>query len=176
VTPLAPRLNAEVAEALTIAQQLSEFCAGVLTMTHPTAYDQRLLIQFCLPRFKRIPVLTIDDNRDTLQLLQRYLAHSQYHFIGVADPQQAIATAEKYHPQVILLDVMLPEVDGWELLGRLRQHPVTSAAPIIVCTILPQQQLALALGAAAFLRKPINQQTLLATLDHQVGYHAQEFP
>lgn len=174
--PLAAQLSEEVAEALTIAQQLCEYCLGTLAIIHPTAYDRSVRIQLALPLFQRIPVLTIDDNRDTLQLLQRYLMQSRYHFIGVTDPQQAFPVAEKYHPPIILLDVMLPEVDGWELLGRLRQHPVTESASIIICTILPQQQLALALGAAAFLRKPFTQQSLLATLDRQVDHRAPEFP
>lgn len=160
----APHLSAEVTEALAMAQQLSELCFGVLTITLPTAPAQPLEVQLTLPLFQRLPVLVIDDNQDTLQLLQRYLAHSQYHFIGVADPQEALAAAERYHPRLIVIDVMLPGVDGWELLGRLRQHPTTNTIPIIVCTILPQQPLALALGATAFLRKPITQQTFLATL------------
>ena len=64
-----------------------------------------------------------------------------------------------------MLDVMLPGIDGWELLGRLREHPRTRNVPVVISTILPQEQLALALGAAAFLRKPINRETLLSSLD-----------
>ena len=71
-------------------------------------------------------------------------------------------------PHLIVLDVMLPGIDDWELLGRLRAHPRTRAAPIIICTILPQKELALALGAAAFIRKPVSRPALLSALDHQV--------
>ena len=75
--------------------------------------------------------------------------------------------AEESAPQVIVVDVMLPGIEGWELLGRLRTHPKTRDVPIIVCTILPQEQLALSLGAAEFLRKPINREALLSALDRQ---------
>ena len=60
---------------------------------------------------------------------------------------------------------MLPDIDGWDMLGRLRAHPKTSDKPVVVCTIMPQEQLALALGAAAFLQKPVSRETLLAELD-----------
>ena len=63
---------------------------------------------------------------------------------------------------------MLPEIDGWELLGRLREHPRTGKTPIIVCSILPQEDLALALGAATLIRKPVSQSAFLLALDQQL--------
>ena len=82
--------------------------------------------------------------------------------------------ADKISPQIIVLDVMMPHVDGWEILGRLRQHPVTGQIPIIVCTILAQEELALSLGASSFIRKPITRQAFLAALDHQIELMATE--
>ena len=66
--------------------------------------------------------------------------------------------------RAILLDIMMPQRDGWTLLGQLREHPDTHAIPVIVCSILPQEQLALVLGAAAFLRKPVSRADLLRAL------------
>ena len=106
------------------------------------------------------------------QLIKRHLEESNYTFVGVSDPRDALAKAVACTPRVILLDVMLPGIDGWELLGRLREHPVTRATPIIVCTILPHERLSLTLGAAAFLRKPFTRAALLAALDTQVGQAA----
>ena len=71
-------------------------------------------------------------------------------------------------PDIILLDVLLQNIDGWELLGRFRAHPHLGERPVIVCTILPQRDLALILGAAGFLSKPFSQRQLLAALDAQV--------
>jgi CheY-like chemotaxis protein len=68
-------------------------------------------------------------------------------------------------PQAILLDVMMPQVDGWKVLARLRQHPATEQIPVIVCTIMAQEELALALGAGGFLRKPVSRQDFLDALD-----------
>ena len=63
----------------------------------------------------------------------------------------------------------MPQVDGWEVLGRLRQHPLNSHIPTIVCTILAQEELALSLGASAFVRKPVTRQAFLAALDRQIA-------
>ena len=76
--------------------------------------------------------------------------------------------AEESLPDIILLDVMLQDLDGWELLGRFRAHPQLGDRPVIVCTILPQRDLALSLGAAGFLSKPLSQRQLLSALDAQV--------
>jgi CheY-like chemotaxis protein len=122
-----------------------------------------------LPTTEQIPLLVIDDNADTLRLLERYLSGSRYRFTGTVDPQEALTLAEQLAPEIIVLDVMLPGIDGWELLGRLREHPKTAGAAIIVCTILPQEQLALALGAAEFVRKPVSRRAFLAALDQQMN-------
>ena len=127
------------------------------------------MIRISVPAKERIPVLVIDDNADTLRLLERYLSNSRYRFLGTPDPAQAVDLAEKQSPRIIVLDVMLPGVDGWELLGRLRQHPKTCDIPTIVCTILPQEQLALDLGATEFIRKPVSRQALLSALDRQLS-------
>jgi CheY-like chemotaxis protein len=62
---------------------------------------------------------------------------------------------------------MMPEIDGWELLGKFRHHPQTGQIPIIVCTILSQKELALSLGASGFIHKPVTRQNLLLELDRQ---------
>ena len=72
-------------------------------------------------------------------------------------------------PGVIMLDVMMPGQDGWTLLGQLREHPETQSIPVIVCSILSQEQFALALGAADFIRKPVNRQIFLEVLDRQLA-------
>jgi CheY-like chemotaxis protein len=87
--------------------------------------------------------------------------------LGESDPKQALALAEESLPEIIVLDMMLPDVDGWELLGRFRAHPRIGDSSVIVCTILPQKQLALSLGAADFLSKPLSRQNLLSALNTQ---------
>lgn len=148
----------ESSEELAMARQLLSLMHGTLTV-------ERDLLSLALPHASRVTVLVIDDNADALELMQRYLAGTSYLFAGTRDPEQGLAMAASLRPCAIVLDIMLPGIDGWDLLGRLRAHPTLLGVPIIVSTILPQQKLALALGAAAFLRKPVGKADLLETLD-----------
>jgi CheY-like chemotaxis protein len=107
------------------------------------------------------PILLIDDHADTADLLQRYTEGTHYRLITCPNPMGALAVAEEQQPLLILLDVMMPRMDGWEVLTRLKQHEATAAIPVYVCTVLDQAELALSLGADGFLRKPLTRQALL---------------
>lgn len=152
---------------LAMARQLVGLSGGSLQWAQDAAEPFAAILR--LPIAGQITVLAIDDNADSLHLLQRFMEGARYRLIAEPDPMRAIALACESAPQAIILDVMLPGMDGWELLGRLRQHPATAGIPVIVSTILPHEQLALTLGAAAFLRKPVSQAALLATLDALTG-------
>ena len=117
-----------------------------------------------LPKKEQIPILMIDDNIDVLRLVERHLSGTRFRFLGTSHPERALTIANDYLPRIILIDVMLPGIDGWELLGRLREGLITRSIPIIVCTFLPQEELALSLGAAEFLHKPFTRSALLSTL------------
>jgi CheY-like chemotaxis protein len=133
-----------------------------------TAGRQAFAATLTIPAAGQLPVLAIDDNADTLRLLQRYTSVTRYRLIGTQEPEQALELATKLAPQIIVLDVMMPQVDGWRVLERLRQHPHTEHIPIVVCTILAQEELAFSLGASGFIRKPIARRAFLAALDQQV--------
>ena len=152
---------------LDMARQLAEVSGGRLAIVeHPQEAFQATLT---LPALGRLPVLVIEDNVDTLQLLQRYVSATRYRLLGARNPEEAFHVAQTVSPQIIVLDVMMPQVGGWNVLRALRQHPQTAQTPIIVCTILAQQALALCLGANVFLRKPITRPAFLAALDDQVA-------
>jgi CheY-like chemotaxis protein len=159
-------------ESLEMAQQLVIPSGASLVVATSQASAAAFTAGVSLAVAQKVAVLVIDDNADAHQLLRRFLDGSAYSFVGVSDPREALAKATAYAPGVILLDVMLPGMDGWELLGRLREHPATRHTPVIVCTILPHERLSLTLGAAAFLRKPFTRAALLAALDAQVGQPA----
>lgn len=162
------------AETLEMAQRLVQMSDGTLEVTRGVDEKGALTARLVLPAAEQTPVLCIDDNSDTLQLLRRYLSGTRYRFVGTSNPEEALALATQVAPQSIVLDVMLPGVDGWELLERLREHPQTCRTPVIVCTILPQEDTAMLLGAAAFIRKPVNRQALLSVLNHQAALLAKE--
>jgi CheY-like chemotaxis protein len=160
-----PQTISHDAAGLDMVRRLADLCGGKVRLV---ADEDAIRATLTLPALERLPVLVIDDNADTLQLLQRYTAGTRYHLIGTQDPEQALTLAEAFSPQIVVLDVMMPQVDGWKVLARLRQNPLTDHIPIVVCTILPQEPLALSLGAAGFVRKPLTRQAFLAALDHQM--------
>lgn len=156
------------ADPLEMAGELLRISGGSLHVAQVGDAARPFVASIIVPTAERLPVLVIDDNVDTLHLMQRYLSGSRYHFCGTSRPQDALLMADRMQPQILVLDVMLPGIDGWELLGRLREHPKTRDRPVIVCSILPQDQLAFALGAADYLPKPVSQRELLSALDRQV--------
>ncbi len=110
-------------------------------------------------------VLVIDDNEDILELFDRYLTPRDYDVVVLRTSIDLLSVAKRVHPSVIILDLMIPHQDGWDSLQILQQQPETQAVPIIICSVLRQKELALSLGATAFLEKPIAEDELIALLD-----------
>lgn len=117
-----------------------------------------------LPLEAERPVLVVDDNAQAVELYQRYLAAHGYRTLSAHSAQEALAALAEVHPRAVLLDVMMAGQDGWDLLQILRNRPDTQHIPLIVCSVLRQRELALSLGATAFLEKPVTEQALLAML------------
>ncbi|MCL5946575.1 MAG: response regulator, partial [Chloroflexi bacterium] len=88
-------------------------------------------------------LLVIDDNPDMVRLIMRFVADYHLAIIGAETVQQGIALVRSLQPDVILLDVMLPEHDGWEALQILRHAPEALAIPILICTVLERRGLTL---------------------------------
>ncbi len=157
------------AERLSVARELLGFSGGSLHHDADSVGDQVCVFRLRLPTDRQITVLAIDDNPDTLRLLQRYTADTRYGLQCESDAERSLALAKETMPEIILLDVMLQDFDGWELLGRFRAHPQLGDRPVIICTILPQRDLALSLGAAGFLSKPFDRRGLLSALNAQAN-------
>ncbi len=152
-------LPPDLASGIALTQQVVETCGGLLEYFWERGkFTGTLTLK---TGGKKPVVLVVDDNQDTLLLLERYLAGSAYTFIGSSQPAQTLSLLEQHRPAIIILDVMLPETDGWSLLAQVRQHEHGRRAPVIISTILPQEKLAHMLGADAFLKKPFTAQQLL---------------
>jgi CheY-like chemotaxis protein len=113
---------------------------------------------------RRRTLLVIDDNPDMVQLITRFVADQGYAVLSAGSVREGLALTHAVRPDAILLDIMMAEQDGWDALQSLRHHPGTQETPIVVCTVLAESQLAYALGATAFLRKPLTRAALLETL------------
>ena len=148
---------------LSITRRMALAFRGKVEASGP---DRPAVLALTLPLADRVRVLAIEDNQDTLDLWQRYLRDSPFHLVPLRNPHDVLAEIERLQPDLIVLDIMLPEVDGWELLGRLREHRLGKTLPVVVCSVLPQRDLALSLGANGFLPKPATREQFLGVLQH----------
>ena len=166
-------ISKECDAAITMARQLATRC-GVDICT--TVDDQTLEATILLPLPQGVPVLVIEDNEDTVRLLRRFVAGTPFQIQAAESISQALEIAAQTRPRIIVLDVMMPHMDGWEMLGQLRHHPLTMNAPIIVCSILTQAELALSLGASDYIRKPVTAQTFVQALEQALRQEAPTRP
>ena len=143
-----------------------------LSWTRSEAEGGAAHISIRIPLAQERTVLIIDDNEGLIRLFESYLRGQAYRVHGVSDSSQAQVLVERLQPDVIVLDVMMPDRDGWEVLQALRTSDLGRRARIIVCSIIKDPQLALALGADAFLHKPVDRATLLRTLDQLLLTHS----
>jgi signal transduction histidine kinase/DNA-binding response OmpR family regulator len=106
-------------------------------------------------------VLVVEDDAAAAELLAEYLAADGHELELVATGEQAVARAAEDPPAAICLDIVLSgELDGWQVLARLKASPATASIPVIICTGRNGRANAAALGAADFLAKPFSQQEL----------------
>ena len=109
-------------------------------------------------------VLVIDDNQGLVELLRRYLTGLMCRVWTATNGSAGLELAAQLSPDAIILDVMMPEMDGWELLQRLRSHPSTVTIPVIICSVFNDPELAYSLGASTILTKPVKTDDLVDAL------------
>jgi signal transduction histidine kinase/DNA-binding response OmpR family regulator len=113
-------------------------------------------------------VLVVEDNPSAAHLMTIHLARGGYQARVVGDGREALALAREVRPAAITLDVMLPGLDGWEVLRELKADPETRDIPVIVASIVDNQPLGYALGATDYLVNPIDRELLLAHMARYV--------
>lgn len=112
-------------------------------------------------------ILVVEDNMDNYELVHIMLAHSGYDTFLAVNGVDGVEAARKQLPDLIILDMMLPEMDGWEAARRIKQDPKTKDIPLVALTVhtLPiERRRALEAGVIAYLTKPINMPLLLETI------------
>ena len=109
-------------------------------------------------------VLLIDDDPQIHHLLGSMLTRDGYQVEHCSSGKDALAHAHRVRPAVILLDVMMPQVDGWTVLGALKKDAVLADIPVVIVSLLDERPLGLTLGAADFLTKPVDRSKLISTV------------
>ncbi|WP_176559241.1 response regulator [Rubellimicrobium roseum] len=116
-------------------------------------------------RTEDAPILVIDDDPHMRDLLGRFLGRDGLPVAVAADGEAGLSLARDLRPSAILLDVMMPRMDGWAVLAALKADPVTAEIPVIMISMFRETGLAYSLGAADYLTKPIDWTRLKAALD-----------
>ncbi|MDI9546131.1 MAG: response regulator [Chloroflexota bacterium] len=129
-----------------------------------SATDEGWRITIRIPQAGPQHILVIDDMPDVPRLFQRYAKSYAIEIVSAGNADQAFDVLEHVTPRLILLDVMLPHRDGWEILQTLKSDPSTAPIPVVVCSILNEPELALSLGADDYLGKPVSQEAYLKML------------
>lgn len=154
-------------------REVLAFGGGALAVTSDDSQ-----VSFCIrvPAAGRVSVLVVDDNADSVHYYRRCTAGTRFHILHAPQGMAAVEAIAAARPDVIVLDIVLPDIDGWELLRRLQSDPEVRAIPVIVCSIVPEKDLALALGATFYLPKPIRHRDFLQTLDRAINPAATAAP
>ena len=109
-------------------------------------------------------ILVAEDNEQAAQLLGIYLTEAGYQVEYATNGEEAITKAAEVRPFAITLDILLPKKDGWQVLREMKTQPNLRSIPVIIVSVTEERQLAFGLGAVDHLVKPIDRETLLASL------------
>lgn len=116
-----------------------------------------------MPENKKKTILVVDDEIDIVELIKEYLQHQNYNVITATDGDSALKLALTHKPDLITLDIMMSNKDGYETCLLLRENETTSAIPVIILTGRASEQAALAaqsFGADSYLSKPFELESL----------------
>ena len=113
-------------------------------------------------------VLVIDDDAGARDLIGRALGAEGYRVRTAAGGSEGLRLAAEHRPDVITLDVLMPGTDGWAVLHALKDDPATAEIPVVIVTMLDDEHLGGALGAADYLTKPLDRERLLQTIRRHV--------
>src|SRR6266516_1168886 len=109
-------------------------------------------------------VVVVEDDRRSFDLLRVYLEAAGARVVGARNGEEGLDTVRRLSPAGVILDILLPGVDGWEVLAQLKADPRTAKVPVIVVSMLDERGRGFALGAAEYLVKPVGKDQLMAAL------------
>jgi len=165
---------------LALCRRLAEAHGGRLAVTSELGHGSRF--ELILPFARTTPtadvaaatvaaangdasrILVIEDDPGAVRLLRTYLEGEGYEVEVAPSGEAGMAAATRSAPDAIILDVLLPGMDGWEVLRRLKADPGLRDLPVVVVTVVDERNVAMSLGAVDYFLKPVNPAALLARL------------
>ncbi len=117
-------------------------------------------------------ILIVEDTQSEMELISHYLREQGYMVINAVNAQEAIDKAIKQKPNIIISDIIMPGVSGFELCRTLKKHPATKEMPIILCSSKDQdidRLWGMKQGADAYITKPFTREHLVQTVKSVIG-------
>lgn len=117
-------------------------------------------------------ILVVDDEPYMIRLLQHHIERAGFRMVKASNGREALERIRDERPQLVIMDVMMPEINGLEVLAQVRRQPETKDLPIIIMTANAQRftrEEAEAAGVSAFLTKPFGPTQLMAEIRRQLG-------
>jgi CheY-like chemotaxis protein/nitrogen-specific signal transduction histidine kinase len=118
-----------------------------------------------LPRRRHNTVLIVDDDPVARSLLGRFFAREGFEVETAVDGKEGLLRARQIKPDLVTLDVLMPEMDGWSVLRQIKADPELADVPVLMVSIVDEKNKAFALGASDYVTKPIDRGRLVALLD-----------
>jgi signal transduction histidine kinase/DNA-binding response OmpR family regulator len=120
------------------------------------------------PLLEKKRIFVIDDDPDAVYLLQENLNQQEYEVRGAASGREGLELVRQIQPHAVLLDILMPESDGWQILYELKEDPTTAHIPVILHTIVDKKAFGFKLGAAAYLLKPLDPSAVRETINRVI--------
>jgi CheY-like chemotaxis protein len=117
-------------------------------------------------------VLLVEDNDDNLRIYSTILTYAGYHVLEATDGESGLATARSGQPDLILMDVSIPKIDGWEVTRILKADPATSSIPVVALTahaLASDRERADQIGFDGYIPKPAEPRLVLAEVERRLG-------
>lgn len=164
--PTIDDLREEVSTAEIKRDQLPPEVQSVIAKSAKEAAPKPTGVSNGMPN--KATVLAVDDEQGVLDLYVRFLGKEGYEVIGVPDADHLLHSIEEYKPDVLIMDINLPNKNGWEAIEELNMYDETRDLPVIICSIEDNQSRAQELGISEYLVKPIIEEDLLRSLKHVI--------
>ncbi len=116
-------------------------------------------------------ILVLDDDTEDIQLAKDCLNNQDFHVLGMTNPHRALDLAQQLVPAVMLVDVLMPQRNGWDVLKEVRDNPLTAHIPVILWSVTDSHGFHQELGAVDYLIKPVARDTLIEAVEQAINRH-----
>jgi signal transduction histidine kinase/DNA-binding response OmpR family regulator/HAMP domain-containing protein len=171
---------------LAISRRFARMLGGNITVTSKEGHGSTFTVMLPLSRTANMPespsellrnsesnavsdsaerlVLAIDDDPNVVYLLKENLADAGYRVVGASSGEEGLELARKLRPKAITLDIIMPVMDGWQVLHTLKSDPATRHIPVILVSVADPKDLGFRLGAADYVVKPFDRDSLIGAM------------